>query len=144
MKLTAEQIEKKDVAKEQLKEYRENHLYIKQKKEDLEEYSAIIEKATSILSHTRANGSGKDKLADQINKITELESEFINNLHKLLLKKFVIDGNIDKLEFPYRDVLFMRYSRAKSWDEIKRELKYDSEDYIYKLHGKALGLYANL
>ena len=42
MKLTAEQIEKKDVAKEQLKEYRENHLYIKQKKEDLEEYSACL------------------------------------------------------------------------------------------------------
>ena len=123
-------------AKEELKEYRENVKYIQQKNEDIEELKNILVHTTSKLSQTKVSIVGI--------KPDRLEKEKDEELAELLSKKFIVDSKIDKLKFPFRDVLFMRYSRGKSWQEIRDVLEYDSEKYIFKLHGKAIQLYAEL
>lgn len=133
-------------AKQELKEYRENVKYIQQKNEDIEELKNILVHTTSKLSPAKVNlvGVKEDKFADGLYKIEKLEKEKNEELAELLTKKFIVDAKIDKLQFPYRDVLFMRYSRGKSWQEIRDVLEYDSEKYVFKLHGKAINLYAEL
>ncbi len=133
-------------AKEELKEYRENVKYIQQKNEDIEELKNILVHTTSKLSQTKVSivGVKTDKFSDGLYKIEKLEKEKDEELAELLSKKFIVDAKIDKLKFPFRDVLFMRYSRGKSWQEIRDVLEYDSEKYVFKLHGKAIQLYAEL
>lgn len=132
-------------SKQELKEYRENILYIREQQEDIEETRAILEKTTTRLSLTKTdnNSMSIDKFSDGIDRISRIEQEKDKKLEELLMKKFVVDGKIDKLEYPFRDVLFMRYTRGKSWEEIARILKYDRK-YVFEVHGKALQKYAEL
>lgn len=132
-------------AKKELKEYRENILYIREKQEDTEELTELMKKTTTRLSHTKTSNNSMctDKFSDKLDRLEEIKKSQDKKLEKLLLKKFVVDEKIDNLKFPYRDVLFMRYSRGKSWDEIANILKYDKY-YIFELHGKALQKYAEL
>lgn len=143
--LTPEQIERKDKAKEELKEYRENVLYVKEKRDDIEEFIALLEGATSKLSHsnTSHNNSPTDKIGNSISRLESIRKDMNERLEKLLVQKFVIDDKIDKLKYPYRDILFMRYSRVQDWREIANKLHYD-EQYIKNLHGNALILYGSL
>lgn len=136
---------KVEEAKKELKEYRESILYIKEQQEDIEELRGILEKTTTrlSLSKTDNNSMSTDKFSDGIDRISRIEKEKDEKLVELLTKKFVVDEKIDKLEFPFRDVLFMRYSRGKSWEEIARDMKY-SLNNIFKIHGKALQKYAEL
>lgn len=137
--------EKIQAVKKELKEYRENVLYIKEKKDDLEEYIALTESITSQLSNNGTKGSSvSDKIGNNISRLEAIKKDLNEKLEELLTRKFVIDDKIDKLDFPYRDILFLRYSRSNSWREITQKLKYDSDDYVYKQHGYALKLYALL
>lgn len=132
-------------AKKELREYRENIKYIEEKQNDLDEMRSFLEKVTTRLSPTKTsnNGMSTDKFSDGLDRIDSIEKDKNKKLEELLTKKWIIDEKIDKLQFPFRDVLFMRYSRGKSWRVIANELDY-SEENIYKLHGKALQFYAEL
>lgn len=144
-KLTPEEIEKKDNAKKELKEYKENVIYIKEKRDDIEEYTALVEGTTPKLSHSNTShgNSATDKIGNSVSRLDSLKKDMNERLEKLLIQKFIIDDKIDKMKYPHRDVLFMRYSRVEDWQEIADKLHYD-EQYIYTLHGEALLLYANL
>ena len=133
-------------AKQELKEYRENILYIKEQQEDIEEIRGILEKTTTRLSPTKTdnNGMSTDKFSDGIDRIDRIEKDKNEKLAELLTKKFVIDSKIDKLEYPHRDVLFMGYSRGKSWRYITQKLGFDDDRRSYQIHGEALQRYAEL
>ena len=133
-------------SKQELKEYRENILYIREQQEDIEETRAILEKTTTRLSLTKTdnNSMSTDKFSDGIDRISRIEQEKDKKLEELLTKKFVVDEKISKLEFPHRDVLFMRYSRGKSWRYITQRLGFDDDRRSYQIHGEALQKYANL
>lgn len=132
-------------AKEELKEYRDSLKYIQEKQEDLEELRTYLEKVTTRLSKTKtsSNSMSSDKMSDGISKIEAIEKEYDKKLQELLLKKFVVDEKIDKLEEPYRSLLFYRYARRFSWQEVAKEIDYSVSD-TYRKHGKALYLYSIL
>lgn len=131
--------------KKELKEYSENIKYIIEKQEDLEELEAILEKTTPNLSLAKTSNTSinKDKFSDAIYRMDKLKKEKYIELEKLLLKKFIIDDKIDKLKYPERDVLFMRYSRRKKWTYIADKIDC-SVDNIYKIHGKGLINYSKI
>lgn len=130
-------------AKKELKEYRENILYIKEQQEDIEELRGILEKTTTRLSPTKTdnNSMSTDKFSDGIDRI---EKDKNKRLAELITKKFIVDEKIDKLGYPHRDVLFMRYSRGKSWRYITQKLEFEDERRSYQIHGEALQKYAEL
>lgn len=132
-------------AKKELREYRYDIRYIREKQDDVEEMRADLVKTTTRLSPTKTscNGMSTDKFSDGLDRIDRIEKEKDKKLAELITKKFVIDEKIDKLKYPYRDVLFMRYSRGKTWADIALGLGYGI-DNIFKIHGKALVMYANL
>lgn len=147
VKRTLSEAEKEEIAKakQELNEYRENIKYIEEKLDDTEEVKAKIEKVTSALSLTKTNNSheSNDKFADAINKLEELKLDCSEKMRELLLNKFIIDDKIERVEQPYKNVLFYRYTRGKSWQDVAKELGY-TLDYIFDLHGEALYLYSKL
>lgn len=147
VKRTLSEAEKEEIAKakQELNEYRENIKYIEEKLDDTEEVKAKIEKVTSVLSLTKTNNSheSNDKFADAINKLEELKLDCSEKMRELLLNKFIIDDKIERVEQPYRNILFYRYTRGKSWQDVAKELGY-TLDYIFDLHGEALYLYSKL
>lgn len=132
-------------AKQELKEYRDNIVYIRGKKEDLEEMRTYLEKTTTRLSKTRTsnNSMNSDKMIEGISRMDAIEKEYDKKLQELLLKKFIVDDKIDKLDEPYRTLLFYRYTRRKSWQEVAKEIDYSVSD-TYRKHGKALYYYSLL
>lgn len=147
VKRTLSEAEKEEIAKakQELNEYRENIKYIEEKLDDTEEVKAKIEKVTSALSLTKTNNSheSNDKFADAINKLEELKLDCSEKMRELLLNKFIIDDKIERVEQPYRNVLFYRYTRGKSWEDVAKELGY-SRDYVCEMHGEALYLYSKI
>lgn len=143
--LTEEEKAKVQVAKQELNEYRENIKYIEEKLNDTEEVRSRVERVTTILSPTKTNSSSEspDKFADAISKLEELKIDCTEKMEKLLIKKFMIDDKIEEVEQPYRNILFYRYTRGKSWNDVANELGYTRE-YVCDLHGEALYLYSKI
>lgn len=132
-------------AKQELNEYKEDIKYIEEKLNDTEEVKNTVQKITTTLSLAKTNSSkeSSDKFADAISKLEELKIDCSEKMQKLLIKKFEIDDKIEKLEQPYRNILFFRYTRNKEWNDVARKLGYTRE-YVCKLHGEALYLYSKI
>lgn len=143
--LTDEEKEKIINAKQELNEYRENIKYIEEKLNDTEEVRSKVEKVTTMLSLTKTNKSNEspDKFADAICRLDELKIDCSKKLEELIIKKFQIDEKIENMEQPYRNILFYRYTRGKSWNDVANDLGYTRE-YICNLHGEALYLYSRI
>lgn len=133
-------------AKQELREYSDNIGYIREKQEDVEEIRELLVSTTRRLSATKTNNNSMstDQFSDGLHRISEIEKYSDKKLAELMVKKFVVDDKIDKLEYPYRDVLFMRYSRRKSWQVIADTLNFSYSYVKGELHGEALQKYAEL
>lgn len=143
--LTEEEKNKIALAKQELNEYRENIKYIEEKLNDTEEVRTKIEKVTTTLSPTKTNSSSEspDKFADAISRLEELKIDCTEKMKNLLIKKFKIDDKIERIDQPYRNILFYRYTRGKEWNDVAKDLGY-TRDWACELHGKALYLYSKL
>ena len=130
-------------SKKELKEYRDDIKYIEERLNDTEEVKTKVEKVTSIYSETRSKSSNKntDKFAEAIARLEELKIDCTEKMQELLIKKFIIDEKIEKLEQPYKNILFYRYTRGKTWDDVAKKMGYTRE-YVIKLHGDALYYYS--
>lgn len=143
--LTEEEKQNIEKAKKELNEYREDIKYIEEKLNDTEEVKSRVEKVTTVLSLTKTNSSSEspDKFADAINRLEELKLDCSDRMKDLLIKKFQIDDKIELVEQPYKNILFYRYTRGKSWNDVAKELGY-TRDYACELHGEALYLYSKI
>lgn len=132
-------------AKEELRDYRYNIRYIEEKLRDIEETKALAFKITPTLSPTKNNGSNinNDKIGDSIARLEQLKDISDYKIKQLLIKKFDIDDKIESLSFPYRDILFYRYTRANDWSEVAKKVGY-SERWTLQLHGEALYYYSKI
>ena len=141
--LTDEEKEKIQESKKELNEYREDIKYIEGRLEDTEDIKAKVEKVTTIISPTKTNSSNEstDKFADALSKLEELKIDCTKKMKNLLIKKFEIDEKIEKLEQPYRNILFYRYTKGLEWNDVAKVLGYTRE-YVCDLHGEALYLYS--
>lgn len=144
-KLTDEEKQAIAKAKEELRDYRYNIKYIEEKLQDIEETKALAVKVTPSLSPTKTNSANEsiDKIGDSIARLDQLKNISDYKIKQLLLKKFDIDDKIESLKFPYRDILFYRYSRANSWADIATKIGY-SERWVLQLHGEALYFYSKI
>lgn len=143
--LTEEEKQKIQEAKKELNEYRENIKYVEDKLEDTEEVKAKVEKITTTYSDTKTNSSSEsnDKFADAINRLDELKLGLTEKMKEVLIKKFIIDDKIEKIEQPYKNVLFYRYTKGMSWNMVADKMGY-AVQYIWELHSEALYFYSKI
>lgn len=143
--LTEDEKTKLAEAKVELSEYRENIKYIEERLNDTEEIKAKVQKVTTTMSMIKTNSSSEsmDKFGDAINRLEELKVDCTEKMKELLLNKFRIDDKIEQIGQPYRNILFYRYVRGKSWVDIAENLGYTRE-YVCDMHGEALYLYSKV
>lgn len=145
--LTEEEKAKIAEAKKELREYRDNIAYIKQKQNDSEELKTLIVSAKSgkITKQPTPKGDNPDKapLEEGLDRIKEIEIDCRKKLEELLVKKYVVENKIERLEQPYRSILYLKYIRGINLYKVSEELNY-SYRYIKTLHVEALQEYARL
>ncbi|MDD3058966.1 MAG: DUF1492 domain-containing protein [Sphaerochaeta sp.] len=82
----------------------------------------------------------RSPVEEAVVRITELETEINNSIANLMTLKQEIGKAIRSVNnMECETLLEMRYLTFLSWEQIASQLDY-SQDYIYHLHRKALGL----
>ena len=79
----------------------------------------------------------------QLNNVVEREMREEESLIEILNKKQKIETIIKKLEQPYRNIIYLKYIRFYTYDQIADKMHYSSKR-IYQLHTIALEKFIDL
>lgn len=126
------------MTREQLKEYKYNKEYIKDRMAFVEEYSESINRLTSTISDM-PNGSRKvqDGMAEKISNLLDYSNEVINEIAELQNQQKMIMLQLRKVKQPYRNILYNIYIKGETLVDVASEMKYEYKHMCYK-HGIAL------
>ena len=137
---------KKDLnkSKQELKDYIYNKKWIEERLEDILERRSLLDKITNTLSDM-PKGSKKvyDTNVDSLVQILDDTAEVEKYIKDLKQKQIAIENKIDKIEQPYRNILYFRYIKGYNLTEVSNEID-EEYDYTRKLHGIALIKYAEI
>lgn len=116
--------------------YRDSLRRIERIKAEMEELRAM---KTSMASGGGAGRKGwKNDLSGRMARLDELENDRQKELEALMRAHERIETVINSLEDTReQDVLFYRYIKGLSWQEIAKKMHY-SESWVQKAHGRAL------
>lgn len=133
-----------DKSKQELKDYRYNKKWIEERLEDIKERRSLLDKITTTLSDV-PKGSPKvtDTKIESLVKIMDDTAEIEKYIKDLRKKQIEIENKIDKLEQPYKNILYFRYIKGYNLTEVSGEVE-EEYDYTRKLHGIALLKYAEI
>lgn len=124
--------------REDLKNYKYNQIWIKDQTEYIETQKETINRLNSILSDMPKGSrvvydNEAEKLTSLMDKFNELMDIVIEEKEK---QKAIIE-NINKIDFPYRNILFKVYIQGKTLVTVASEMHYSYRDLCRK-HGIAL------
>ena len=131
-------------AKQELREYVYNKKWIEDKLIDIKERRTLLDNITSTISDMpRGTAKVVDKKAEELSKIMDDTNELQKYIENLRNKQFEIENKIDKVEQPYKNILYFRYIRGYNLTEVSNEIE-EEYDYTRKLHGIALVKYSKV
>ena len=130
--------------KQELKDYRYNKKWIEERLEDIKERRSLLDKITNTLSDM-PKGSAKtiDTNIENLVQIMDDTIEIEKYIKDLKEKQIKIENKIDKIEQPYKNILYFRYLKGYNLTEVSEEIE-EEYDYTRKLHGIALIKYARI
>lgn len=139
--MTKEELNKN---KQELKDYIYNKKWIEERLEDIKERRTLLDKITTTLSDMpkgtpKVQDTNIESLVEIMDDTTEIE-KYIKDLKERQIK---IENKIDKIEQPYRNILYFRYIKGYNLTEVSGEIG-EEYDYTRKLHGIALIKYARI
>lgn len=139
--MNREDIEKN---KQELKNYIYDKKWIEERLEDIKERKSLLYKITTTLSDM-PKGSNKvvDPKIEGLVTIMDDTNELEKYLKDLRNRQLLIEEKIDKLEQPYKNILYFRYIKGLNLTEVSGEIE-EEYDYTRKLHGIALIKYTKL
>lgn len=124
----------KSELKKLFERYQYDKDYINEILKEIKIYNEKNEKYKSYLNNGHSILKNKD-----IELIIKKHEDDIKNMLKIKSNNNYIESLIQQLEQPYRNVLFYKYIKYYSFDEIASKMHY-STPRIYQLHDKALNL----
>lgn len=124
--------------REDLKNYKYKQIWIKDQMNYIEIQKETVGKLNSTLSDM-PKGSRKvnDKEAESISKLIDSFNEMMKIIINEEEKQKKIVEQINKIEFPYRNILFKVYIQGKSLVTVASEMNY-SYERMKHMHGIAL------
>lgn len=136
--------EKLNESKQELKDYIYNKRWIEERLEDIKERRSLLDKITTTLSDM-PKGSPKttDTNIENLVKIMDDTIEIEKYIKDLKEKQIKIENKIDKIEQPYKNILYFRYIKGYNLTEVSGEIE-EEYDYTRKLHGIALIKYTKI
>ena len=131
-------------SKQELKDYIYNKKWIEERIEDIKERRNLLDRITTTLSDM-PKGTSKimDIQAENLAKILDMTTDLEKYIKDLKEKQTKIEDKIDKIEQPFRNILYFRYIKGYNLTEVSNEIEAEY-DYTRKLHGIALIKYTNL
>ena len=84
---------------------------------------------------------GTQNLGQYIDKMKTIEMECDKKLQELLIKKFIVEEKIEKLEQPYKTVLYLRFIRGIKIRDM--QIGY-TERQCFRFQNDGICFYANL
>lgn len=131
-------------SKQELKDYIYNKKWIEERLEDIKERRTLLDKITTTLSDMpKGTPKAHDANIESLVKIIDDTAEIEKYIKDLKEKQIKIENKIDKIEQPYRNILYFRYIKGYNLTEVSGEIE-EEYDYTRKLHGTALMKYAKI
>lgn len=126
-------------AKEYLSEVQRLQNNIELKQRELQSVRDAATRITTSYSGVKVHSNSHyDKVADNANKIADLESEIVTDIEQLFALKHRIINQIQGLgNINYVNVLYFRYVELNDFFTIAEQMNYTYQ-YVVFLHGKAL------
>lgn len=116
-----------------LKDYKHNQKWIKERIEYIEEYKNTISRLTSQLTHTpKANRKQQDLEAERTARLMDFIKELEEKILKENEKQKEILHKLDKIEQPYRLILEKVYIQGKSLVDVANEMNYSYREICRK------------
>lgn len=122
--------------KEELESYWFDYQYILEKSKENDAINNIVKQTCCRLEEINSqnkSASVQQSMAEVVDKQLREEEMFI----KVMNKKQSIEDAINKLMQPYKTVLYLKYIRFLTFDQIADRMKYSTKR-IYQLHNEAL------
>lgn len=130
--------------KEELKSYIYDKQFIDERMQDIAERKTLLERITSTITDTpNTPNIIQDKLAEKIAGIMDLTTDLEKMIANLKEKQIRIENKIDKLEQPYKNILYMMYIKGNTLVTVASNMNY-SYKYMCRVHGDALKKYTEL
>lgn len=127
-----------------LKEYKYNEEWIKERLEYIDECKSTINKLTTTLSDMpKGSRSVNDEEAEKLVKIQDNINEIYDYINTQQKRQKDILSQLDKIEQPYKVILDKIYIRGKTIVTVASELNYEYK-YMCKQHGIALNKFDEL
>ena len=126
------------LTREDLKVYKYNQIWIKDRFEYIEELKTTIEKITTTLSDM-PKGSRKvqDSMAEKIAELVDSVSKLMDKIVEADKQQKNILAQLEEVDQPYRTILDKIYIKGESLVTVASEMNYTYRD-ITRKHGIAL------
>lgn len=129
--------------REELKDYRNNQEWIKERIEYIANYKDSINKLiTTISDMPKGSKNVEDSMAEKLAKLMDAVNELIDKIIEKDKKQKEILIQLDRIEQPYRIILDKVYIQGKTLVTVASEMIYDYK-YVCKQHGIALNKFDN-
>ena len=126
------------MTREDLKDYKYNQEWIKDRLEYLEEYRSRLTNITSVLSDMpKGTPKVQDKIAENIAIMLDNVGEMMEKVNKYEEKQKDILCQLEKVEQPYRLILEKAYIQGKTLVTVASEMNY-SYERVKHMNGIAL------
>ena len=114
--------------REDLKNYKYNQIWIKDQTEYIETQKETINRLNSILSDMpKGSKVAYDSEAEKIAELMDMFNELMQKIIKQKELQNKIVEQVNKIEFPYRNILYKVYIQGKSLVTVASEMNYSYE-----------------
>ena len=124
--------------KEQLEQYRELCLEIKELEEEKE--SLVNLSSSWEMSPRHAQGTPSDFTAEVADKLWQLSEIITNRINELVPKRIEVEKFIDSLPIQYSLLLRLYYIRGLTWEETAVKMGYTVR-HVMRMRSKILSQY---
>lgn len=126
------------MTREDLKDYKHNQEWIKERLEYIEELKSNITNITTVLSDMpKGSRIVEDSIAEKIATLVDSVDQILGKIVQADNKQKHILEQLDKVEQPYRLILEKTYIQGKTLVTTASEMGYDYK-YMCKMNGIAL------
>lgn len=123
--------------REDLKRYKYNQEWLKERLEYIEEQKSLLTKITTTISDMPKGCGNHDKLAENIAKMIDNLNDLSEKVLSMQEEQIELLKILENVEEPYRTILDKHYIQNKTLVEVSYEMKY-SYDHARRKNGIAL------
>lgn len=111
---------------------------------DIEAIQTMLRRATGCLTGVVVQGGERSNFADSLDRLMDAQRAANALIDSFVDYKTYVTEKIDRIDDPLlAEILYYRYIVYKDMKDLAIQLQYH-ENYIYKIHDKALEAYAEI